>query len=251
MFFPTGNFWIKMINAMLYIEHKPRVAQEKGRSYSEVALRRNIGTVFEIENQKIELKKPSIILIPAYTDYIRYSESEKLFSLHFRTSTKLAKEIKVFYPADIDKFEKYFYKAFNLWETKDFAYILQCTEYLMHILYMICREEAQREPLNFAIQAALLIEKNLTNKYFNIESLAQKMNVSGTYLRRKFIEQYNVPPKEYLTDKRLDLAISLLRTKYYNIKQTAQKCGFEDSRYFSTVFKKHFGESPNKYLKRL
>jgi AraC-like DNA-binding protein len=58
----------------------------------------------------------------------------------------------------------------------------------------------------------------------------------------------NLPPMHYLNDCRLKLAAQLLReSPSESILQTALKCGFSSSPYFSTSFSKRFGLSPRDF----
>jgi len=39
--------------------------------------------------------------------------------------------------------------------------------------------------------------------------------------------------------------LELLQSHKYNVTEVSELCGFSSIGYFSTVFKKHFGKSPN------
>ena len=50
--------------------------------------------------------------------------------------------------------------------------------------------------------------------------------------------------KEYVINKRLERAMELLTTTDTPVGEIARSVGFENSTYFSTAFKKHYGISP-------
>lgn len=53
----------------------------------------------------------------------------------------------------------------------------------------------------------------------------------------------------YLAELRIEKAKQLLRNRIFSISDIAEKTGFNDSYYFSKVFKKHTGMSPSAYVK--
>ena len=95
-----------------------------------------------------------------------------------------------------------------------------------------------------------MIERNLSNPDFSIAYVEQMMDVSGAYMRRKFKEKFSLSPSEYLVEKRMEKAVSLIETNYFRIKEVARRCGFENEKYFSTVFKKYYGVSPSEFNSR-
>ena len=62
-----------------------------------------------------------------------------------------------------------------------------------------------------------------------------------------FREEMNLSPKQYLTSLRLHYAASLLDSGYYTVTEVAKRAGFEDEKYFSTVFRQAMGVSPSRY----
>ena len=57
-----------------------------------------------------------------------------------------------------------------------------------------------------------------------------------------------ITPKKYILNKRIDYAVFLLVTFNYNISEVAEKCGFADTKYFITTFKRATGFSPRQYV---
>ncbi len=70
-------------------------------------------------------------------------------------------------------------------------------------------------------------------------------NLSETTLYRRFLNYFEVSPKEYLMKLRLKKAIELLVMGEQSIKEIAFKCGFNDEKYFSRLIRKRFGKSPS------
>ena len=81
--------------------------------------------------------------------------------------------------------------------------------------------------------------------------LAEIAGITPQHLCRIFKETMNMRPNEYLTQRRLQEAKSLLQRNELPISEIAVRSGFPDAGYFSTVFKKHEGLSPLEYKKHI
>ena len=68
-----------------------------------------------------------------------------------------------------------------------------------------------------------------------------------SYLVSIFKICYGLTPMDYLVNKRIDEAKVLLEDGSLKIKDIASVVGYEDSLYFSKVFKKFTGVSPKEY----
>lgn len=118
------------------------------------------------------------------------------------------------------------------------------------ILYILATEEAEnQEETSLANKAAQIIRQNIGNCEFSLSSVASKFGISDTYMRKLFRDAYHMSMKEFLTLQRLEYATSLLDTGYLYIKEVAKRSGFENEKYFSTVFKKYYQISPMEWKK--
>lgn len=81
----------------------------------------------------------------------------------------------------------------------------------------------------------------------SIEDLCNDLKVSRSYLMAAFKESEGKTINQYLTQLRVKRAIVLLKTK--SVTQTAFEVGYNNSNYFSTVFKKITGKTPSQYQK--
>lgn len=71
--------------------------------------------------------------------------------------------------------------------------------------------------------------------------------VSSEYLSRLFKEETGVKFVVYLNNLRLKHALRLLETTNLKVYEVAEQVGYSNLSYFSTVFKKNFGQNPFDY----
>ena len=101
------------------------------------------------------------------------------------------------------------------------------------------------------IRAKHIIESDYSYSLFSIESLAERIKISTTYLRREFNRAYGISPLAYLKDIRIKHATHLLLTHNLSVTKIAEMCGYSSTSYFIQDFHNALGESPNQYRNRL
>jgi len=74
--------------------------------------------------------------------------------------------------------------------------------------------------------------------------LAQKFNISESYLRHRFKEQVGISFSRYVRSLRFRRARHLLSNSSMNVKQARLEVGLLDHSSFSKTYKKYFGETP-------
>ncbi|MFC3122877.1 helix-turn-helix transcriptional regulator [Agaribacter flavus] len=79
----------------------------------------------------------------------------------------------------------------------------------------------------------------------DINEIARNCNVSRSNLMKKFKEDTNQTVNHYLTAIRINASKQLLKSQ--SVTVTAFEVGFNNSNYFSTVFKKFTGQSPGQF----
>lgn len=93
------------------------------------------------------------------------------------------------------------------------------------------------------------IEDNISNHEFNVDVLSKIMCMSRSVLYSRIKNLSLSPINDLIKEARMKKAAELLLTGMYSIADVADMTGFADSKYFSTVFGKHYGCSPSKYKK--
>lgn len=94
-----------------------------------------------------------------------------------------------------------------------------------------------------------LIDKNIDNANFDMESFSKNLGVSSSQLYRKIKGIAGVSPNEFIRTYRLREAAKMIEKTSLTMTEIAYKVGFNDSLYFSKCFKKQYGVSPSKYKK--
>ena len=89
------------------------------------------------------------------------------------------------------------------------------------------------------------------NKEINIDDYARECNISVCWFIRCFKQVTGQTPLQYIISLRISNAQMLLETTDYTIAQIAQEVGYDNPLYFSRLFHKQTGVSPNQYRKKL
>lgn len=81
----------------------------------------------------------------------------------------------------------------------------------------------------------------------NVNTLANKANMSRRSFDRKFRDSLGCSPKEWIIAQRLDLARGLLEREHGSIELVASQSGFENATAMRHHFRKGLGVSPRQY----
>jgi CheY-like chemotaxis protein/AraC-like DNA-binding protein len=93
-----------------------------------------------------------------------------------------------------------------------------------------------------------IIEQNISNSDFDVESLSREVGVSSRHLLNKIQSLTDYTPVEFIRTIRLKKAEQLLLNTKLTISEVAYDVGFADPNYFGKCFQKHFGKSPKEFL---
>lgn len=79
------------------------------------------------------------------------------------------------------------------------------------------------------------------------EEVARRVNMSYSWFRKTFKEYTNVSPAHYIMQLRLRKAKLMLLNSSMSVKEIAYELRYEDSAYFSAIFRKYVGCTPSAY----
>lgn len=91
------------------------------------------------------------------------------------------------------------------------------------------------------------VDTNFTSVSCSTCDIAENFNISEVYLCRIFKQNKQRTLMDYIVDKRIELAKTLLEDDLLLTRDVALKVGYENEKYFYSVFKKRVGISPSQY----
>ncbi|WP_256756918.1 response regulator [Cohnella sp. WQ 127256] len=97
------------------------------------------------------------------------------------------------------------------------------------------------------LTAAIDYINNNIEKSFSIKDIADYLHISESYLSKLFKNKTSFTFLEYCTNFRIKKAADLLIENNIKVYEVADKVGYQDSRYFSTLFKKGIGLTPTEF----
>ena len=123
-------------------------------------------------------------------------------------------------------------------------------ELLIQIHRQTGRDRRQKDPyLDAEMELALQYFNENYNREISIEAYAASRGMSVSWFIRNFKQYTKTTPMQYLVERRITNAQVLLETTSYSIAEIGSIVGYENSMYFSRIFKKQKGVSPSEYRK--
>lgn len=94
------------------------------------------------------------------------------------------------------------------------------------------------------------IQENYVEK-LTLEQIADAASISTRECLRCFRESIHQSPMDYLIEYRVQVAKKLLETTNLSITEIALRCGFNSNSYFTKIFHRSCGKTPNAYRRQL
>jgi AraC-like DNA-binding protein len=101
------------------------------------------------------------------------------------------------------------------------------------------------QELNFMEKVRDLIEGQLENELFGVDTLGDMIGLSRAQLHRKLKNTTGHPPGDLIRIVRLQQALNLLKVGEMTVAEVAYKVGFNSPASFSTSFSNYFGYAPS------
>ena len=105
-------------------------------------------------------------------------------------------------------------------------------------------QESQKSEL--VEQVIEYLERHYTEE-LNLNDIANEFFIAPNYLYKKFKEKKDMTVMQYLENIRMNKAVELLKNTNISVTMVAGMTGYNDSNYFSRIFKKNYGISPREF----
>jgi AraC-like DNA-binding protein len=103
----------------------------------------------------------------------------------------------------------------------------------------------------FLKQVIDIVEERMSDPDFNIDSVAESINMGRSTFYKKFKSLTHLPTVEFIRDMRLKRSKQYMDAGETNITTIAYAVGFNNPKYFSTCFREKFNITPTEYLKSI
>jgi len=134
------------------------------------------------------------------------------------------------------------------------------TRNLLSEIWLLLLEELQNTDISVFHSSGRNQDRILTMVAFIQENFAEKLTleqiagsaaVSTRECLRCFRASIHQTPMEYLIEHRLRTAKKLLESTNLSVTDIALRCGFSSNSYFTKLFHRSYGKTPNSYRKEL
>ena len=116
----------------------------------------------------------------------------------------------------------------------------------------ILNMEEESGDKKFLNQIMEVIKENYKNSYFEVSDFCEAVGVSKSLLNKKLQNLIGQSAGQFIRNYRLNIARELIlknrETKNMNIAEVAYEVGFNDPKYFTRCFTKHFNVTPSALL---
>lgn len=102
----------------------------------------------------------------------------------------------------------------------------------------------------FLLQVNDIVAQHISNSQLAGEDIARQIKISKSTLYNKIKALTGLGVSRYINNIRIEKAKTLLDEHTLNVSEVAYQVGFEDSKYFATVFRAITGFTPTQYQQR-
>jgi len=217
-----------------------------------------------VDNKRFEVHSNQFILIPATDKYTRYwadnDDPWTIYWVHF-TGDKIDSFNKSLNlsisrgPVNIPFNENAIAIWQNIYQTLEMGYSLENINSACFCLYHIIATflmperhiQHDKDDEGDIITKTIHNMRNNLNKKLSVEDMAGKHSLSVSHFSNLFRKATGMPPIDYFIHLKMQKACQLLYANGAKIKVVAAELGYEDPYYFSRIFKKYIGSSPEQY----
>lgn len=103
---------------------------------------------------------------------------------------------------------------------------------------------------SFFTKVNSIVQSNLGDEQFDVNTLARKMHLSVSQLNRKLKAANHQSAGQLIRNTRMNHAATLLNQQLASVSDIAYEVGYVNPSHFSRSFKRYFGCSPSSYTKK-
>ena len=215
------------------------------------------GGRLHLHNKTYEITPGTCMLISKGTPVEYYPTQDKFtaywvsFGGEFADKMLLYKDIH-FTLTDVNELIEEWYNIYNIEKNSD--WLINSSALVYRFIIKLNKQmrlafEQNVKKSNNKLQAITEYLSLAVSTPYSLDYLSKTFNLSSAYICRLFKKEFNITPNEYFELQKIKYAKQLLIESGYSISEISVSCGYNDSNYFSYIFKKHTGKSPTQFKK--
>ena len=118
---------------------------------------------------------------------------------------------------------------------------------LMQLLSLSMSGAAASRAADGAIDAVMACINNRIGERISLQAISDELHMDKYYLCHYFKRKTSMTIMEYITERRVNMAMRMLSNTNRSVTETAQLCGFSSASYFNQVFRRKTGKTPSEY----
>ena len=211
--------------------------------------------ITDIDNEGMKLLNLHIAPYYLYTNFQNALNSDyiKILSTNFRIASNKANDILS--ERGIEEVKRWLLLIREEFETLKSDYATICNNYLSSIFITLSRTDPNRlqaagQTQNYQriISSIGFIDANFKAD-ITLDDIAEHAGYSRCYFSSIFKQCLGMSVWDYICIKRVEKALTLIKTTDMSILQIATECGFNNTVNFNKIFKKYTSLSPSSFRK--
>ena len=211
--------------------------------------------ITDIEAEGMELLNLHISPYYLYTNFQSALNSNYVKILAANFPLKSNKLNDTLSPEQLDEVKRLIFSIRREMETKKSDYVTFVCNYISAILILISRSyknakfsQKEKQSYQKLIQGIKYIDTHFKDN-ITLEKIAQKVGYSKCYFSSIFKQCMGMSLWDYICIKRIEEALTQIKTTDKNIADIALDCGFNNAVNFNKLFKKYTNVTPNFFRK--
>ena len=263
MFFKQENL---VFFERLEYKNRPQMSNYHIHDFYELYYLEKGNVLYFIGNELFKMKPGEMIFTPTNLYHkTNYDEKADVERILFTFPKEFIDEEYKMYITELKKSKHIQFSANNLYKIRE---IIKKIEFehnersigfekmqkalFMELLVTISRYKLKENKEKYSsahkiIREAVQYISTNYNQEITLSALARKYAISPPHFSSQFKKITGVGMNDYLNITRIVASEKLLETTNLPITKIAMECGFNDSNYFASVFKKIKGITPKKY----
>lgn len=194
--------------------------------------------------------------------YLYAADKPETYWVHFTGSNvdelldyyQMPKDVNVFFTGTSPDYQWLYRQMIQELQLQRTNYADLLNMNLRHILLIINRYLQEGNQIGTDMLDEIERATHYFNEHYNepivIEDYAKDRAMTANWFTQSFKKITKFTPMQYILSLRLANAMNLIDNTDYNMTQIAQAVGYDNSMYFSRLFKKHIGMTPMEYKRR-